>query len=343
MKKKKYRNITLYLSIFVFLILLVTSILVGIILTVLHTFGLLVNSNLYAILLLVAFSVIIGTLITLIFSAFIVGPYRKLNEATKEIADGNFNVQVDLKGPYELEQLAENFNLMAKELGSIETMRSDFVSNVSHEFKTPIASIKGFAKLLKKNTLSDESRNEYLDIIIKESDRLTKLTGNILLLSKIERQEIITDHSTFLLDEQLRRAILMTEPNWSVKGLSLVTELPELRYTGSEELLMQVWVNLLGNAIKFSKNGGQISVSLANENNYTIVKISDSGIGMSEEVIKNVFDKFYQGDKSHSMEGNGLGLALVKRIIEMSKGYLTIESEESMGTSVSVYLPVKRT
>lgn len=340
-KEKKHNGAILYLVGFVFLLLLATALIVGALFWVLQAIGIDTETGFFGFVYLLIFSVIIGTLLAAVFGSLITKPFRLLCKATEKIASGDFAVRLDLQGPNEVKQLADSFNKMAIELGSVEVLRSDFVNNVSHEFRTPVASIKGFAKLLKKDTISKENRDEYLDIIIKESDRLAKLSGNILLMSKVEKQEILSEKSSYLLDEQLRQATLMLEPDWSRKEIDIITELPTITYIGNEALLMQVWINLIGNAIKFTECGGTVSISLVQAIDATIVKIVDTGIGMSDETLKHIFDKFYQGDESHSHEGNGLGLALVNRIVEMSNGNLTVESELGKGTTVSVSLPNK--
>lgn len=290
-------------------------------------------------------SLLIGGILNLCALHYISKPFKKLEDATREVAAGNFDIRISVKGPQEVEALAQSFNLMAEELGGIETLRSDFISNVSHEFKTPVASIGGFAKLLKKEDITPEKRRKYTDIIIKESKRLSALTGNILFLSKLERQGIMTDNTHFLLDEQIRQAVLFLEPEWSRKSQEIATELFACSYFGNEEMLMQVWVNLIGNAIKFTGDAGTIRVRTRRaetEEEGIIVTIEDDGIGMDPSAIKHIFDKFYQCDTSHSVEGNGLGLPMVKRILEISGGTISVISEKGTGTCVSVRLPLGR-
>ncbi len=334
-----YKNTRIYLVITVFLLLLLTT---GIVIGLFFLFSALnlaPSWNLFTVLFFLIGSVVIGTALSALVGEIVVRPYRKLMEATEEIAAGNFDVRVAITGPLEARKLADSFNRMAQELGSIETMRSDFVSNVSHEFKTPAASIKGFAKLLKKDTLSPENRHAYLDTIIKEADRLTHLTHNALLLSKVERQEILTEKSDFYLDEQLRKAALLLQQEWEQKDLTLTTDLQKCLLRGDEELLMQVWINLISNAIKFTPAGGSIDLRLGLEEHRAVVRVADSGVGMDEEALRHIFDKFYQADASHSVAGNGLGLALVKRIVHISGGHMSVESVLGQGSSFYVYLP----
>ncbi|MCR1955647.1 HAMP domain-containing histidine kinase [Clostridioides mangenotii] len=283
-------------------------------------------------------SILIATIISGLISERVLRPVRDLSKATKEVAKGDFSVRVVVPKDYEFGFLTENFNKMVKELNSIETLRNDFVSNVSHEIKTPLASIQGFAKLLQDDNFSVDERKEFTDIIINESIRLSKLTSNILKLSKLENQEINTQKVKFSLDEQIRCAILIMEQEWNQKNLSLDIELDEVNIVENEDLLQQVWINLIGNAIKFTEDGGRISVKLKDLNERVVVEISDSGIGMNEETIRHMFDKFYQGDRSRLSEGNGLGLSLVRRIIDLCGGKIYIKSELGIGTLFIVEL-----
>ena len=286
-------------------------------------------------------SLFIGTILSIFGGKRFLRPIRNLIEATNEIASGNFDVRVEIGRGHEIHRLATSFNKMAKELSSIETLRSDFVSNISHEFKTPVSSIRGFARRLKKDTLTKEQRDEYLDIIISESERLTRLSSNVLLLSKLESIEKVYEEAEYSLDEQIRRSILLLEQQLRTKRLELDTDIKRARIYANEELLSHLWINLLGNAIKFSPDGGIIKVTLDMIGTDAIVTISDMGIGMDEEVKKRIFDKFYQGDNSRSIEGNGLGLSLVKRILELENGSIKVDSDIGKGTCFTVSLPVR--
>ena len=267
-------------------------------------------------------------------------PLRRLIEATKEVAAGNFNVQVEVSGTHELARLAASFNEMAKELGSVETLRSDFVSNISHEFKTPVVSIRGFARRLKKDGLTDEKRNEYLDIIISETEHLTQLSSNVLLLSNLEATDKVVEKTAYRLDEQIRRSILLIEPHLEHKRLEIQIDLEPAQIVAGEEMMRHVWTNLLGNAIKFSPEGGTVGVLLRADEDKAVVSVSDMGIGMDDEVKLHIFDKFYQSDKSRSTAGNGLGLSLVKRILELSDGDIVVDSAPGEGTCFTVSLPI---
>lgn len=283
-------------------------------------------------------SLFIGTSIAIIGGDYLLRPLHRLTESTKEIAAGNFNVRVDIKGSQELVKLADSFNEMAKELSSIETLRADFVSTISHEYKTPVASIQGFAKRLLKGNLSEEKQREYLNIIVSESERLSRLSSNVLLLSKLESSKWNTERAEYSLDEQLRMVIMLLEPQFQRKNLKVDINLEETRITANEETLRQLWINLLGNAIKFNKLNGSVSILLKNNNTKATVSITDTGIGMSQEQRTRIFEKFFQGDSSRGTEGNGLGLSLVKRILELEGGNINVESKEGEGTCFIVEL-----
>ena len=286
-------------------------------------------------------SLCIGGVISLLGAKKITKPIQDLENATTEITKGNFDIQVAPTKNPELENLIENFNKMTRELKNNETLKSDFISNVSHEFKTPLAIIQSTSQALQEENLDEGIKKEYQEILNKNITKLSNLTNNILCLSKIENQEIVPDKSKFLLDEQIRYCILSLEPKWQKKNIEFDLKLPKITYYGSQELLSQVWQNLIDNAIKFSRENGKISITLTS-NEETIVRITDNGIGMSEETIKRIFDKFYQGDTSHSKEGNGLGLALVNRILKICNGEIRVNSEKGKGSTFVVTLKNSR-
>ena len=267
----------------------------------------------------------------------------ELVNATKEVAAGNFNIRMGSGSTREIDIITKSFNEMVKELSTIETLRSDFISNISHEFKTPISSIRGFARGLKKDTLTDEQRNEYLDIIISESERLTRLSSNVLLLSRLESTEKVFEEAAYSLDEQIRRTVLLLEPQLQKKRIEVDVALETVLIIANEEMLSHLWINLLGNAIKFSPYGGTVKITLGTVGEEAVVTISDSGIGMNDNVKKRIFDKFYQEDQSRATEGNGLGLSLVKRILELENGEIEVDSELGKGTCFTVSLPIRET
>lgn len=269
-------------------------------------------------------------------------PIERLIQALKEVSAGNFQVRLEETGEEsEITAMNRNFNTMVRELNSIEMLQSDFIQNVSHEFKTPLASIEGYATLIHASDLPDEL-HEYTARILESTRQLSTLTGNILQLCKLENQQIVTEKQTFSLDEQLRQAILCLEPLWSQKELDIDFNLPEVFFHGSETLLFQVWTNLLSNAIKFTPKGGTIAADLSADEAGVTVTIRDTGIGMTDEVCRHVFDKFYQGERGRSREGNGLGLALVKKVVELCGGTIRVKSKPGEGSTFTVWLPVER-
>ena len=292
------------------------------------------------ILLLALVSLLLGSVIALYVGRLIVRPVQNISEAFDELSAGNFDVKVPEKERFrKIREMAQHFNAMTYDLSHIETLRSDFVANVSHEFKTPIAAIEGYATLLQNRSLSPEKHDHYVEKILENARRLSNLSGNVLMLSKLENQEIVSGKSEFRLDEQLRKCILLLESKWAEKNIEFDMDLPKVHYYGSEPLLSQVWINILDNAIKHSPVGGVIHIAMRQTDSLLTVAITDHGDGMTEEVQKHIFEKFYQGDSSHKAEGNGLGLALVKRIIELCKGTVEVESSPGNGASFSVSLP----
>lgn len=286
-------------------------------------------------------SVLLGTIIALFVGKMMIRPIQNMIDAFDELSRGNFSVKIPTNEKVaEIREMAQHFNAMAYDLSHIETLRSDFVANVSHEFKTPIAAIEGYAMLLQNPNLTQEKRSHYIEIILDNSRRLSNLSSNILTLSKLENQEMIVDNREFRLDEQIRKSILLLEGKWSAKNIEFDIDLPKQMYYGSEPLLAQVWSNILDNAIKHSPAGGIIHVNIHPVNKGLTVSIADCGEGMTEEVQKHIFEKFYQGDNSHKAEGNGLGLALVKRIVELCYGTILVQSTPGQGTTFSVTLPL---
>lgn len=302
-------------------------------------------NNLWGIGLFISINVALSSVFTL-FIGFLTNnfmkPVRKLIEATNEVAKGDFSIRLSESNvPTEIYEMNSSFNKMVKELSSIETLRNDFIVSVSHEFKTPIAAIEGYTTLLQDSNLSYDERMEYTKIILDSSRQLSSLSGNILKLSKLETQEILPDKKYFSLDEQLRQALLLLETQWSKKNIDIDMDLKTITYYGSEDLLMQVWINIFSNAIKFTPENGLIVTSLKQTPNGICVSISDNGIGMSKDVQDRIFDKFYQGDKSRNFQGNGLGLTLVKRILDLCKCKINVISKLNEGSTFNIYLPVE--
>ncbi len=266
-------------------------------------------------------------------------PVQVLTRAHEQVQEGDFSVRLPDDIPGEMGELMRSFNDMTETLESTAYLQKDFISSISHEFKTPIASIRGFAKLLQMPGINEEQRAEYTELIAKESERLSRLSETLLRLSALEQQNALASMSAFSLDEQLRQVILRLEPTWSAKNIGWQIDLNEVTLTSDQELLNQVWINILQNAIKYSPEGSEIEVRVFREGN-AIVEIQDHGCGMSEEAQKRIFDKFYQADKSRKQEGVGLGLSLVKRIVDLMGGTVSVRSGIGEGSTFRVELPV---
>ena len=270
----------------------------------------------------------------------ILTPMVKLSVASQEVAKGNYSIRVeDSSKMEEVQTTFRNFNAMIKQLDSVATLSNDFAANVSHEFKTPLTAVEGYAMLLQDPTLTEEERQEYLEQILTNVRRLTELVGNILLLSKIENKGLADAYSQFRLDEQIRQTVVLLHDQWTAKELIFDAELDEIAVRASRELLTHVWSNLIGNAIKFSPQGGTVSLRLLEQKECVVFTVRDEGCGMSPEVRERIFEKFYQGDQSHKAMGHGLGLPMVKRIVELSEGVVEVESQEGRGSLFRVILP----
>ena len=341
---KRFNGLTILLTGVVFIIIVSTMCIVALIGSFLY------NNQLFRepqhppflrILLFIALlSTIIGCTLTLIFGEIPLKPINKLIDATEELSNGNFDVRINFDYPKVLNNLSISFNNMASELGSAKILRNDFVNNFSHEFKTPIISIKGFAEILKDDELPKEEKNEYLDIIIEESKRLTSLATNVLNLSKIETQVILKDIQRFNMGEQIRQSILLLDSKFESKNILLDVNIQDCYINGNKEMLNQVWVNLLDNAIKFNNKNGMVSINMKREENNILITIIDTGVGINKEAINKIFDKFYQEDTSHATNGNGLGLSIVKKIIELHGGTIQCDSIVSKGTKFTVTIPL---
>ena len=291
---------------------------------------------------LIIVSIVIGTGISLIVGRSILQPIGRLSDALDTVAKGDFSIRLDEKTKVrEISRMYENFNAMTRELSGIETLRSDFIANVSHEFKTPLTAIEGYAALLRNRELTEKQRKDYLDKIAGNARKLSELTGNILWLSKLENQSVIPNKKYYRLDEQIRKTVLSLENEWSVKHLDFDIALPKTDFFGNEGLLYHVWFNLIGNAIKFSHENQTVKISMEEADGEVVVVIADSGCGMEEEAQRHIFEKFYQADKSHAKEGNGLGLTLVKRIVDLCNGHIAVESQLKKGSVFIVRLPTK--
>nr|WP_196333062.1 HAMP domain-containing sensor histidine kinase [Lysinibacillus sphaericus] len=268
-------------------------------------------------------------------------------DALSRMAKGDFDVQLDLRADEEDQfgQLIHGINHMAVELGELERMRQEFISNVSHEIQSPLTSINGFAKALKNINLPEEKRQHYLAIIELESNRLSKISDNLLKLTSLESQHHPFEPITYQLDKQLRNVVLALEPNWLAKQIDFDLDLDNLSITADEDLMNQVWMNLLTNSIKFTPTNGTISLSMKKQFDTITVRVQDTGIGLTEEQQKHIFERFYKADQSRTAGngGSGLGLAIVKKIIEMHHGTIAVESKIAEYTRFLITVPIDST
>lgn len=264
-----------------------------------------------------------------------------LSEGISSVAGGNYDTRIESKKGDQMTPVYEDFNKMCAELSGVEILRNDFINSYSHEFKTPIASINGFASLLLEKDLPDEQRREYLQIIVEESARLSNLANNTILLSKLSSQQIVTDTQRYDVSEQIRQCAIILSKSWLDKKIEFSGEFPPAMFVGNKELMQHLWLNLLGNAVKFTPTGGEITAEVTVQDGNIVVQIADTGEGMSEETLSRLFDPYYQGDVSHSGQGLGLGLSIAKRIVELCGGSITAESELGTGSRFTVILPTK--
>lgn len=274
-------------------------------------------------------SIIIGIGLAAIAAKFFMNPFKQLVEAMMRLSQGDYSTRIDFGNNNILKEAEQGFNNLATELGQVELLRADFVNNFSHEFKTPIASISGLLELLKRDDLTPEKRQEYIAVIEEETHRLHEMSTNVLNLSKIENETSLKSVTKFNLSEQIRSCIVLLEKKWNKKDLSLSLDFDEFMIKGDEEMLKQVWINLLDNAIKFADEGSELRVELEAEEKKTVVKITNTGVAIKDEEREKIFNKFYQSDSTHSKEGNGIGLSIVKHIVVLHGG--TIEAKSRNG------------
>ena len=329
-----------YYTLIVFVVVLFSFCAIAGVMLLLETLGVIRTPGLSTLLSLLLVSTVASAFISYYVGRRVLTPMVKLSKASKEVAKGNFNITVeDSSRLEEVQTTFRNFNAMVQELNSISTLSNDFIANVSHEFKTPLTAIEGYTMLLQDPALSETERGEYLDKILYNTHRLTELIGNILMLTKLENKLLPEQYTTFRLDEQIRQAAVSLEAVWSEKQIGFRADLPEVTFHGCESLLFHVWTNLIGNAVKFSPAGRDIEISLLEQTECVVVSVRDHGIGMTEAVKARIFEKFYQGDTSHKAAGNGLGLAMVKRIVELSEGVIEVDSVPGEGSEFRVILP----
>ncbi len=349
-KERKQRLSLLLLSAgAVLALLIVTALIVSIIIWILVDRGMLqlgstpLNGG-KLLLNLVLWSILIGGIFTFISMRIPLKPINKILNSIKHLSEGDYSTRLQFRGLLSrhpaVVELTDSFNKMASELEQTELLRSDFINNFSHEFKTPIVSITGFARLLKRSNLSEEKRTEYLDAIEEESVRLSQLATNILNLTNVENQSILTNIEHFNLSEQIRVAALMLEGKWTRKHIDLLLPSEEFFASGNADLLEQVWINLFDNAIKFSPEYGIIDIQINRSADRISIFVSNIGDAIPAESMDKIFIKFYQADESHSTEGNGVGLAVVKKIIELHNGEITVHCSEGK-TTFTVVLPLQ--
>lgn len=290
----------------------------------------------------ITFAAIIGLVLVIVVFKHVIGPIRKMSDATKKVAKGDFNVQIENKKirKDEIGTLTENFNMMVRELESNEYLSKEFMNNVSHEFKTPIASIQGFANLLKDKDVSEKDKEEYIDIIIEESGRLANLSNNIQQLSKLENKKGLIQKQKVAIDEQIRKCIIILNNKLEEKNIEIgMDEDKDVFLNVNEDMMHQVWINLINNAIKYTDDNGRIDIIIDEFKDRVVVEVKDTGRGIKEENVDKIFEKFYQEDSSHNSEGNGLGLAIVKKIVELHKGTIEVKSKIGEGSSFIVTIP----
>ena len=286
--------------------------------------------------LILSVSAILGVLLAIFIFRGYLAPLSRLMQATQSVAEGDYTVRVDMRGARgEVAEYIRSFNKMAEELSSVALLRMDFVNTFSHEFKTPLISIRGFAKLLQNDDLTSEQRRTYTDTVVQQSERLAAMSTHILELARYENTEIVSDKTLYSLDEQLRRCVRQQEREWLKKSLTVEGDLDPVDYYGNEELVEHIWSNLLSNAIRFTPAGGQITVVLRR------VSVSDTGIGMDEETQRHIFDRFYRAAPYPDDRGNGLGLSIVRRVVTLCGGRVTVFSRPGNGSTFTVTLPAE--
>jgi signal transduction histidine kinase len=340
--RHKFTHMVFIFTLFISIILAVTILIVTLGMFTLHALNVIVLPETPSIILPITIwalaSFVIGIITAALVSRIPLKPFQRLLDGMNQLAQGDYTARLYDGHTAIGNKLTESFNTLATELENTEMLRSDFVNNFSHEFKTPIVSILGFAKLLKRADLPPEKRGEYLEIILSEATRLTDMAENVLNLAKIEKQSILTDIGEFNLSEQIRTCILLLQKKWEKKRQDIAFDEYEYHCVGNEELLRQVWINLLDNAVKFSAEEGRIRVAISRMPDALAVSVISAGEPIEERSLSRIFEKFYQGDTSHATEGTGLGLAIVRRIVELHKG--TVEVTYQDGCNVfTVALP----
>ena len=331
--RQSRRRITFFFMLASLGIIVATLLLLGVTLYILMGAGIIyfvsidISPTLFLLLIMLA-SVIMGIIITYIVSKFVFRAANQMIDGMQALAEGDFKVRINLGKSPEYRQVSEAFNKLAAELENIQLLRAEFVNEFAHEFKTPIVSIKGFAELLTKDDLTEEQKKEYLNIIIEESKRLSSLAFSSLNFTKIEKQHILTGVTEFNVSEQIRSCILLLENKWTEKNLILNVDFEEYLVKANEDLLKQVWINLIDNAVKFSFVGGTLDVTGTEQDGVLSVTIKNIGAEISQQDCLKIFDKFYRTESAKDIEGSGVGLAIVKKIVELHRGDISVISKD---------------
>lgn len=334
-RKKIFSRIMLIIVLGMFVLLVVSTLLsTGIIALVVRFWQVEEDNPFVVSVVALAISIVLGFALSFAYSAIMIRSTRPYIDALHKISELDFSFTIQDSPVFSGFGLADEINAMAKQLGSVEMLRENFISDFSHEFKTPIVSIAGFATLLKNPNLTPEEREEYLNVIKDESDRLVQLSESVLTLARLDTQTL--PYQSFLLDEQLRQSMLLFEHLCAEKNIEMVADMEEITVVSQKKLLSQVWVNLLSNAVKFTGNGGKIEVFAQNDYGTVTVMVKDNGCGMDEETQRNMFNKFFQGDKSHATQGNGLGLSVVQKICNLLQINIDVESAPNQGTEFTL-------
>lgn len=288
-------------------------------------------------------TILISILFVLVSTRYIVKPIITLTQATKQIAKGHYDIHLNVRLRDEIGELAHHFSQMAKSLEQLEAMRQEFVSNVSHEIQSPLASIQGFSQTLQSKELSEDQRQHYLSIIENESRRMSQLSKQLLTMASLDKEKEILNKHSFDAAAQIKQVLFMMEWSWREKDLALEMDLPAADIYADEQLLHQVWTNLIMNSIKFTEKGGSISIKLVKKEHEYHIEIKDTGIGISSDDLPYIFNRFYKADKARIRKeaGSGLGLAITKKIIELHNGQIRVTSQLGKGTAFHIYLPGK--
>lgn len=344
MKNKVTSQLWIYLTILIFFSLVISTLAFFALMYVLTSLEIVDTNNFRTVPVLLifgSFSISIGTVVSAFVVRRVLNPIMILRTNMEKVAKRDFTIQMNQhQSIKEVQKLYTSFNTMVRELNSVETLRDEFTTTVSHEFKTPVATIQGYVQLLQNSDLAESERQAYYKRILNGTQQLSTLSDNILNLTKLNNENFLLNKHHFRLDEQIREVILFLQPKWEKQHLEWTIDLENITINGDEEFLHQVWLNLIDNAIKYNYTSGTISVSLTKEDSNCLIEIKDSGIGMTEETVQKMFDRFYQEDTTRKTQGNGLGLSLVKEIIELHEGQITAVSQSGAGTKFCIQIPL---